>query len=153
MPQTRKSPDPVTGTPGGLLVQVKQAHGVPENEHARVRSFALHDVRQAQMRAHSAAVAASWAAFHVAVPQGFASYVYRYRDGGGVLRADPKVTAVVVEHRDRLRRMNSELAESALSAHGRRLVVLDDGEVADDLMRDMVEVLTCTAAGPRGIGR
>jgi putative resolvase len=58
------------------------------------------------------------------------------------LLADPKVTTVVVEHRDRLGRMNTELAESALSAHGRHLVVLDDGEVDDDLIRDMVEVLT-----------
>lgn len=56
--------------------------------------------------------------------------------------ADPKVTAVVVEHRDRLGRMNTELVESALSAQGRRLVVLDAGEVDDDLVRDMVEVLT-----------
>jgi len=58
------------------------------------------------------------------------------------LLADPKVIAVVVEHRDRLGRVNTELVESALSAHGRRLVVLDDGEVADDLVREMVEVLT-----------
>jgi putative resolvase len=55
------------------------------------------------------------------------------------LLADPKVTIVVVEHRDRLGRMNTELVESALSAHGRRLVVLDAGEVDDDLVRDMVE--------------
>jgi putative resolvase len=56
------------------------------------------------------------------------------------------VTVVVVEHRDRLGRMNTELVESALSAHGRRLVVLDDGEVADDLVRDMVKVLTSFCA-------
>ncbi|SLH41854.1 resolvase [Mycobacteroides abscessus subsp. massiliense] len=60
--------------------------------------------------------------------------------------ADPKVTTVVVEHRDRLGRMNTELVEAALSAHGRRLVVLDDGEVDDDLVRDMVEVLTSFCA-------
>ena len=41
---------------------------------------------------------------------------------------------------DRLGRMNTELVESALAAHGRRLVVLDDGEVDDDLVGDMVEV-------------
>ena len=58
------------------------------------------------------------------------------------LLADPKVTTVVVEHRDRLARMNAELVEAALSAHGRRLVVIDDGEVDDDLVRDMTEVLT-----------
>lgn len=62
------------------------------------------------------------------------------------LLADPKVTAVVVEHSDRLARMNSELVESALAAHGRRLVILDDGEVADDLVGDMVEVLSAFCA-------
>jgi putative resolvase len=62
------------------------------------------------------------------------------------LLADPRVTVVVVEHRDRLGRMNTELVEAALSAHGRRLVVLDDGEVDDDLVRDMVEVLTSFCA-------
>ncbi len=60
--------------------------------------------------------------------------------------ADPKVIAVVVERRGRLGRMNTELIESALAAHGRRLVVLDEGEVDDDLVRDMVEVLTSLCA-------
>lgn len=62
------------------------------------------------------------------------------------LLADPAVQAVVVEHRDRLGRMNVELIEAALCATGRRLVVLDDGEVEDDLVRDMVEVLTSFCA-------
>jgi putative resolvase len=62
------------------------------------------------------------------------------------LLADPAVTVVVVEHRDRLGRMNTELVEAALSAHGRRLVVLDDSEVTDDLVRDMTEVLTSFCA-------
>ncbi|WP_094791390.1 IS607 family transposase [Streptomyces kasugaensis] len=62
------------------------------------------------------------------------------------LLADPAVTTVVVERKDRLGRMNVELIEAALSATGRRLVVLDDGEVEDDLVRDMVEVLTSFCA-------
>lgn len=62
------------------------------------------------------------------------------------LLADPAVSVVVVEHRDRLGRMNTELAEAALSAHGRRLVVVEDGEVDDDLVRDMTEVLTSFCA-------
>jgi putative resolvase len=62
------------------------------------------------------------------------------------LLADPAVTTVVVEHKDRLGRMNVELIEAALAAHGRRLVVLDDGEVEDDLVRDMVEILTSFCA-------
>jgi predicted site-specific integrase-resolvase len=67
------------------------------------------------------------------------------------------VTAVVVEHRDRLARVDSELAESPLAAHGRRLVMLDDGEVDDDLVRDMggsahlvLRRLLCTERGVEG---
>ena len=59
---------------------------------------------------------------------------------------DPAVTTVVVEHTDRLGWMNTELVEAALEASGRRLVVLDDGEVDDDLVREMVEVLTLLCA-------
>jgi putative resolvase len=60
--------------------------------------------------------------------------------------SDPEVTVVVVEHRDRLGRMNTELVDAALAAHGRRLVVIDDDEVNDDLVRDMIEVLTSFCA-------
>ncbi len=62
------------------------------------------------------------------------------------LLADPRIGTLVVEHRDRLGRMNVELVEAALSASGRRLVVLDEGEVDDDLVRDMTEVLTSFCA-------
>lgn len=62
------------------------------------------------------------------------------------LLADPAVTTIVVEHRDRLGRMNTEMVEAALAAHHRRLVVLDPGEIADDLVRDMTEVLTSFCA-------
>ncbi|WP_405949166.1 IS607 family transposase [Streptomyces prunicolor] len=60
--------------------------------------------------------------------------------------ADPAVTTVVVEHKDRLGRMNVELVEAALSATGRRLVVLDEGEADDDLVQDIVDVLTSFCA-------
>ena len=62
------------------------------------------------------------------------------------LLADPTVTTVVVEHKDRLGRVNVELIEAALSAQGRRLVVLDEGEAEDDLTGDMVEMLTSFCA-------
>jgi putative resolvase len=60
------------------------------------------------------------------------------------LLADPQVTTIVVEHRDRLARFGVEQLQAALSAHGRRVLVADVGEAgdADDLVRDMVEVLT-----------
>lgn len=62
------------------------------------------------------------------------------------LLADPQVSTVVVEHRDRLGPVNTELVEATLSARGRRLVVLDHGDVTDDLVGDMVEVLTSLCA-------
>jgi putative resolvase len=75
------------------------------------------------------------------------------RPGVRRLLADAQVTTVVVEHRDRLSQMNTELVEAALEASGRRLVVLDEGEARDDLVRDMAEVLTSFCArlyGRRG---
>ena len=62
------------------------------------------------------------------------------------LLANPDVTTIVVEHRDRLGRMNTELVEAALIASGRHLVVVDPAELDDDLVRDMTEVLTSFCA-------
>ena len=60
--------------------------------------------------------------------------------------SDRAVTTVVVEHRDRLARINAGLIEAALAADGRRLVVLDESEADDDLVREMTEVLTSFCA-------
>ena len=62
------------------------------------------------------------------------------------LLADPTVTTIIVEHRDRLACMNVGLVESALEASGRRLIVVDDTECDDDLVQDMTEVLTLFCA-------
>ena len=62
------------------------------------------------------------------------------------LLADPTATTIIVEHRDRLARMNAGLIESALAAQRRRLIVVDDTELNDDLVRDMTEVLTSFCA-------
>lgn len=59
---------------------------------------------------------------------------------------DPKVSEVMVEHRDRLARFGSEYIEAALSATERRLTIPDPAEVEDDLVRDMTEVLTSFCA-------
>ena len=67
--------------------------------------------------------------------------------------SDPSVTVIVVEHRDRLARFGVEQLESALAAAGRRVLIADPGETADDLVRDMIEVLTSMCArlyGRRG---
>jgi putative resolvase len=67
--------------------------------------------------------------------------------------SDPDAKVIVVEHRDRLARFGVEHLEAALSAQGRRIVVADPGETTDDLVRDMIEVLTSMCArlyGRRG---
>ena len=69
------------------------------------------------------------------------------------LLADPTATTIVVEHRDRLARFGVEQLQAALAAQGRRVVVADPGETTDDLVRDMVDVLTSFCArlyGRRG---
>ena len=50
------------------------------------------------------------------------------------LLPDPGVGVIVVEHRDRLARFGVEHSEAALAAQGRRLVVVEEAEVADDLV-------------------
>jgi putative resolvase len=62
------------------------------------------------------------------------------------LLADASVHTVVVEHRDRLARFGSEYIEAALSASGRKLLVVDQTEMKDDLVQDMVDVLTSFCA-------
>lgn len=46
------------------------------------------------------------------------------------------------EHCDRLARFGVEYLEAALAAQGWCLVLVEQPEMADDLVRDMVEVLT-----------
>ena len=56
------------------------------------------------------------------------------------------MTTIVIEHRDRFARFGSQYVAASLEANGRRLVVVDDTEVDDDLVRDMTEVSTSFCA-------
>ena len=62
------------------------------------------------------------------------------------LLKNPKNTTIIVEHRERLSRINFELIESALNAQERQIIVIDNEEVEDDLIRDVTEVLTSFCA-------
>ena len=62
------------------------------------------------------------------------------------LLSDPSVSLIIVEHRDRLMRFGSEYVESSLRAHGRQLIIMDQSELKDDLVQDMMEVLTSFCA-------
>ncbi|MEU5941981.1 IS607 family transposase [Micromonospora sp. NPDC047548] len=60
--------------------------------------------------------------------------------------ADPAVSVIVVEHKDRLARFGVEHLQAALAATGRRLVIIDPEESTDDLVKDMADVLTSMCA-------
>ena len=62
------------------------------------------------------------------------------------LLADPQVGTIIVEHRDRLARFGSEYVEAALRASGRNVLVVDATEMKDDLVQDMIDVLTSFCA-------
>ena len=62
------------------------------------------------------------------------------------LLADSTVDTVIVEHRERLARFGVGMVEAMLQARGGSLIVIDDAEVPDDLVRDMTEILTCFCA-------
>ena len=61
------------------------------------------------------------------------------------LLSDPEVTTIIVEHRDRLARFGFEYIEAALIAQGRKIIVIEPGEIKDDLVQD-IEVLTSFCA-------
>ena len=62
------------------------------------------------------------------------------------LVADRTVNAIVVEHRERLCRFGFEYLEAALSGRGARVLVMDEGELEDGLVRDVTEVMTSLCA-------
>jgi putative resolvase len=145
-----KLPVPALQTPSGTILVQPAADARPPDDgglglYGRVSS---HDQRADLARQVSRLTqwAAAASAQVVRVEAEVASGMTGRRPKLRRLLADPAVRTVVVTQRDRLARMNTELIEAALWAHGRRLVVLDDGEVTDDLIRDMVEVLTSFCA-------
>jgi len=62
------------------------------------------------------------------------------------LLTNSSIKIILVEHRDRLMRFGAEYVEAALQAQGRRLIVADAAELKDDLVQDMIEVLTSFCA-------
>jgi len=56
------------------------------------------------------------------------------------------IKTIVVEHKDRLVRFGFEYLEALFKASGRRIVVVDGSEMKDDLVQDMIDVLTSFCA-------
>jgi predicted site-specific integrase-resolvase len=62
------------------------------------------------------------------------------------LLQDQSISVIVVEHRDRLARFGVPLLESALSASGRQILVINDMEYQDDIMQDFIDLVTSMCA-------
>jgi len=62
------------------------------------------------------------------------------------LLADDTITTIVVEHRDRLTRFGFEFLETSLKATNRKILVMNETECKDDLVQDMIDVLTSFCA-------
>ena len=69
-----------------------------------------------------------------------------HRKGMIKLLHNANAQTIVVEHRDRLMRFGFEYVEAALAAQGRRIVVIDPEETADDIVRDLHEVIVSMCA-------
>ena len=152
--RTGKMPVPVEHTPSGMWLIHDPKYETPAPSDAeQSRTVCYARVSSADQKADLQRQADRLKAF--ALGMGVEAPEVVTETGSGMndkrrklnrLLADPTVGTIVVEHRDRLARMNSGLIESALKAQGRRLIVVDDKELDDDLVRDMTEVLTSFCA-------
>ena len=69
-----------------------------------------------------------------------------HRRGMMRLLANSNIQTIVIEHRDRLMRFGFEYLEASLSAQNRKIVVIDTKELADDVVRDLHEVIVSMCA-------
>jgi putative resolvase len=141
-------PVPARRLPSGTILVEAPGSGVPDRGAVLYARVSAHDQRPDLDR--QVARLAGWAA-----EQGIGVAEVVTEVGSGLngrrpklarLLADPQATMIVVEHPDRLARFGVEHLEAALSAQGRRLVVVDPSETTDDLVRDMIDVLTSFCA-------
>ena len=152
--RTGKMPVPVEHTPSGMWLIHDPKYETPAPSDAeQSRTVCYARVSSADQKADLQRQADRLKAF--ALGMGVEAPEVVTETGSGMndkrrklnrLLADPTVGTIVVEHRDRLARVNFELVENALRAQGRRVIVVDDAELDDDLVRDMAEVLTSLCA-------
>lgn len=152
--RTGKMPVPVERTPSGMWLVHDPKYETPVPSDTRQsRTVCYARVSSAGQKADLQRQADRLKAF--ALSMGVEAPEIVTETGSGMddkrrklkrLLADPTVGMIIVEHRDRLVRMNAGLVESALKAQGRRIIVVDDTESDDDLVRDMTDALTSFCA-------
>lgn len=70
--------------------------------------------------------------------------------------ADPSISTIIVEHRERLARSNFNLIKKTLNAQGRDIIVVGDNDVEDDLVTEITEFMVSACGrlyGKRGAER
>lgn len=151
--RTGKMPVPVEHTPSGMWLVHDPKYETPTPDGNEGRTVCYARVSSADQKDDLKRQADRLKAF--AIGMGVEDPEVVVETGSGMndrrrklnrLLSDPTVTGIIVEHRDRLARMNAGLVESALRAQGRRIIVVDDTELDDDLARDMTEVLASFCA-------
>jgi len=141
-----KLPVPVEQTSTGTIL-IKEPSPAVEHVaiYARVSSSdQKKDLERQVSRLVMFANAQKWLVAETVVEVGSALNGHRPKLKKLLLNSNIKV--IVVEHTDRLMRFGAEYVEAALAAQGRKLVVVDAGELKDDLVQDMIEVLTSFCA-------
>jgi len=142
-----KLPVPARQLPSGTILVEEPSPGGRTVLYARVSSAdGRADLERQVERLKAFAQAQGWQDFEVVAEIGSGLSGKRRK----LLRVlkDPTVGRIVVERRDRLARFGFELVEAALYASGKRIVVVEEGEVKDDLVRDLLEVLTSACGRP-----
>jgi putative resolvase len=142
-----KMPVPVVQTPSGSWLVIEPEAPVVGRVAAYCRVSSADQKPDLERQVARVVLGATW--------QGLAVSEVVTEVGSGLngrrrklhrILSDPTVTVIVVEHRDRLARFGVEHLEAALSASGRRLIVLDAEETTSDLVRDVTDVLTSMCA-------
>lgn len=70
--------------------------------------------------------------------------------------SDDSVSTIIVEHKDRLARSNFNIIRSALLSQNREIIVIDDSELEDDLVKEITDFMVSACGriyGKRGAER
>jgi putative resolvase len=68
------------------------------------------------------------------------------RRGLRALLSDASVSVIIVEHKDRLARWGFEFIEAALHSRRAKILVMNPGDIEQDLVRDLIDVATSVCA-------
>lgn len=130
---------------GTILIHEEIVHSNQVAIYARVSSLGQkNDLDKQVSRLVQFANANKWMIAKTVVEIG--SALNGHRPKLKKLLLDSNVKVIIVEHRERLMRFGYEYLESALASQSRRIIVIDQSELRDDLVQDMMDVLTSFCA-------